>query len=195
MTIYKILPLSLLVFAVLLTGCTQTQQVAYEPDSNISFGELNETLEGRNVDIRLRDQRMIASTALRIQPDTTWAIDLLSGQVRGAATTDIDFISRKRTGRGTWQGALLGAAGGALVGLVAGLVLNSSRDAERARTGIGQYIGVITGFGVILGMGSGTFIGMKKGSHDRYVYPQIPQGAPTHPVSKQTITRRVAGME
>ena len=83
MTIYKILPLSLLVFAVLLTGCTQTQQVAYEPNSNISFGELNETLEGRNVDIRLSDQRMIASTALRIQPDTTWAIDLLSGQVRG----------------------------------------------------------------------------------------------------------------
>ena len=66
MTIYKMLPLSLLVFAVLLTGCTQTQQVTYEPDSNISFGELNETLEGRNVDIRLSDQRMIASTALRL---------------------------------------------------------------------------------------------------------------------------------
>ena len=71
---------------------------------NISFGELNETLEGRNVDIRLSDQRMIASRALRIEPDTTWAIDLLSGQVRGAATTDIDFISRKRTGRGLGPG-------------------------------------------------------------------------------------------
>ena len=186
MTIYKILPLSLLVFGVLLTGCTQTQQVAYESDSNISFGELNETLEGRNVDIRLRDQRMIASTALRIQPDTTWAIDLLSGQVRGAATTDIDFISRKRPGRGAWQGAMLGAAGGALVGLVAGLALNSARDAERARTGIGQYIGVITGFGVILGVGSGAFIGMKKGSHDRYVYPQLPMNAQAEPLQGQS---------
>ena len=151
MTIYKTLSLSLLVFAVLVTGCTQTQQVAYEPNSNISFGELNETLEGRNVDIQLSDQRMIASRALRIQPDTTWAIDLLSGQVRGAATTDIDYILRKRTGRGAWQGAMLGAAGGALVGLVAGLALNSSRNTERAQTSTGQYIGVVTGFGVILG--------------------------------------------
>ncbi len=186
MTIYKILPLSLLVFGVLLTGCTQTQQVAYESDSNISFGELNETLEGRNVDIRLSDQRMIASMALRIEPDTTWAIDLLSGQVRGAATTDIDFISRKRPGRGAWQGAMLGAAGGALVGLAAGLALNAARDDERARTGIGQYVGVITGFGVILGVGSGTLIGMKKGSHDRYVYPELPMNAQAEPLQGQT---------
>ncbi len=188
MTIYKTFSLSLLVFAVLLTGCTQTQQVAYEPNSNISFGELNETLEGRNVDIRLSDQRMIAARALRIQPDTTWAIDLLSGQVRGAATTDIDFISRKRPGRGAWQGAMLGAVGGALVGLAAGLVLNASRDDERARTGTGQYVGAVTGFGVILGVGSGTFIGMKKGSYDRYVYPQLPMNAQAEPLQGQTTT-------
>ena len=191
MSIYKILSPSLLVVAVLLTGCMQTKQLSYEPNSNISFDELNETLEGRNVNIRLSDQRMIASTALRIQPDTTWAIDLLSGQVRGAATTDIDFISRKRTGRGAWQGAMLGAAGGALVGLAAGLALNSSRDAERARTGIGQYIGVITGFGVILGVGSGAFIGMKKGSHDRYVYPQLPMEAQAELPQRQTTAEQL----
>lgn len=184
MSSYKIL--SLLVFAVLLMGCTQTQQVVYEPNSNISFGELNETLEGRTVDIRLSDQRMIASTALRIQPDTTWAIDLLSGQVRGAATTEIEFISRRRTGRGVWQGAALGAAGGALVGLAAGLVLTSVRDADTAQTGVGQYVGVVTGFGVILGIGGGTLIGMKRGSHDRYVYPQLPMEAQADPVQGQT---------
>lgn len=190
MTMYKILPLSLLVFAVLLTGCTQTKQVAYEPSENISFGELNEALEGRSVDIQLNDQRKIASTALRIQPDTTWAIDLLSGQVRSAATNEINFISRKHTGRGAWQGAVLGAAGGALVGLAAGLALTSVRDADRAQTGIGQYVGVVTGFGVILGIGSGAFIGMKKGSHDRYVYPQLPMNVQAEPLPGQPTAER-----
>ena len=191
MSPYKtLLPLSLLVFAVLLTGCTQTRQVAYEPDSNITFDELHEALEGRRVDIRLNDERMIASTALRIRPDTTWAIDLLSGQVRGAATRDISFVSRKRPGRGALHGAVLGAAGGALVGLAAGLALTSVRDEDTARTSVAQYVGVVTGFGVILGIGSGTFIGMKRGSQDRYIYPQLPQEAQADPVPGQAITER-----
>jgi len=191
MTIYKILPLSLLVFAVLLTGCTQTKQVTYEPDSNISFEELNETLEGRNIDIRLNDQRSIASTALHIEPDTTWAIDLLSGQIRAAATSDINFVSRRRPGRGAWHGAALGAVGGALAGLAAGLALTSIRDADQAKTSAAEYVGVITGFGLILGVGSGALIGIKKGSHDRYVYPQFPQQAQADPVPGQTTTEQL----
>ncbi len=191
MTIYKILPLSLLVFAVLLTGCTQTKQVTYEPDSSISFEELNETLEGRNIDIRLNDQRSIASTALRIEPDTTWSIDLLSGQVRAAATSDINFVSRRRPGRGAWQGAVLGAAGGALAGLAAGLALTSIRDADRAQTSIAEYVGVVTGFGLIVGVGSGAIIGVKKGSHDRYVYPQLPQEAQADPLPGQTTAEQL----
>ena len=191
MTIYKILPLSLLVFAVLLTGCTQTKQVTYEPDSSISFEELNETLEGRNIDIRLNDQRSIASTALHIDPDTTWAIDLLSGQIRAAATSDINFVSRRRPGRGAWHGAALGAVGGALAGLAAGLALTSIRDADQAKTSAAEYVGVITGFGLILGVGSGALIGIKKGSHDRYVYPQFPQQAQADPVPGQTTTEQL----
>ncbi len=191
MTIYKILPLSLLVFAVLLTGCTQTKQVTYEPDSSISFEELNETLEGRNIDIRLNDQRSIASTALRIEPDTTWAIDLLSGQVRAAATSDINFVSRRRPGRGAWHGAVLGAAGGALAGLAVGLALTSIRDADRAQTSIAEYVGVVTGFGLIVGVGSGAIIGVKKGSHDRYVYPQFPQEAQADPLPGQTTAEQL----
>lgn len=191
MTMYKIFPLSLLVVAVLLTGCTQTRQVATEADSTISFGELNETLEGRSVDIRLNDQRTISSTALRIQPDTTWAIDQLSGRVRGAATDDINYIARRRTGRGAWQGAVLGAAGGALVGLAVGLAMSSTnRDADRAQTGVGQYVGVVTGFGVILGLGSGAVIGMKKGSYDRYVYPQLPMNVQVEPLQGQPTAER-----
>lgn len=186
MSLSKIPPPSLLVIAVVLMGCTHTQQVAYEPDASLSFDELNETLEGRNVDIRLNDERLIASTALRIDPDTTWAIDLLSGQVRGAATEDIDFISWKRPDRGAWHGAVLGATGGALIGLAAGLALTSVRDADRAQTGIAQYVGAITGFGVILGVGSGALIGMKKGSHERYVYPELPMGARAIPTQEQT---------
>ncbi len=191
MTIYKILPLSLLVFAVLLTGCTQTKQVTYEPDSSVSFEELNETLEGRNIDIRLNDQRSIASTALRIEPDTTWSIDLLSGQVRAAATSDINFVSRRRPGRGAWHGAVLGAAGGALAGLAAGLALTSIRDADRAQTSIAEYVGVVTGFGLIVGVGSGAIIGVKKGSHDRYVYPQPPQQAQADPLPGQTTAEQL----
>ena len=191
MTIYKILPLCLLVFAVLLTGCTQTKQVTYEPDSNISFEELNETLEGRNIDIRLNDQRSIASTALRIEPDTTWSIDLLSGQVRAAATVDIYYVSRRRPGRGVWQGAALGAVGGALAGLAAGLALTSIRDADRAQTSVAEYVGVVTGFGLIVGVGSGAIIGVKRGSHDRYVYPQLPQQAQADPLPGQTTAEQL----
>ena len=70
---------------------------------------------------------------------------------------------------------VLSDAGGALIGLAAGLALTSVRDSDRAATGIGQYVGVITGFGIIMGVGSGTLIGIKRGSHDRYVYPQLYQ--------------------
>ena len=191
MTIHKILPLSLLMFAVLLTGCTQTMQVTYQSGASISFDELNETLEGRNINLRLHDQRSMASTALRIEPDTTWTIDLLSGQVRGIATSDINFVSRRRTGRGAWHGAVLGAAGGALAGLAVGLALTSIRDADRAQTSIAEYVGVITGFGLIVGVGSGAIIGVKKGSHDRYVYPQFPQEAQADPLPGQTTAEQL----
>ncbi len=166
----KIFPVGLLLFAFYLTGCTHSQQVQEEA---ISFDKLHQTLEGRRVDIKLNDKRTISSTALRIRPDTTWAIDMLSGRVRSAASNDIHSISWKRPGRGAKEGALLGAAGGAILGLAAGLALTSVRDSDNAKTSVEQYVGVITGFGVMIGIGSGTLIGVKRGSHDRYVYPQL----------------------
>ena len=170
-------PVGLLLFAFLLTGCTHTQQVQDQSASNISFDELHQTLEGRRVDIKLNDTRTIPSTALRIRPDTTWAIDMASGRVRRASTNQIHSISWKRPGRGALEGALLGGAGGALVGLAAGLALTSVRDSDQAKTGVAQYVGVITGVGIIMGVGSGTVIGVRRGSQDRYVYPEIYQAA------------------
>ena len=170
MSRFKLFPVALLLFAFYLTGCTHTQQVHEE---TASFDELHQTLEGRRVDIKLNDKRTISSTALRIRPDTTWAIDMLSGRVRSASTPEIHSISWKRPGRGAKEGALLGAAGGALIGLTAGLLLTSVRDSDRAKTSVEQYVGVITGFGVMVGIGSGTVIGLQRGSHDRYVYPQM----------------------
>ena len=169
----KIFPVGLLLFAVLLTGCIHTQKVQDNASDTVSFEELHQTLEGRRVDITLNDQRTISSTALRIRPDTTWAIDMLSGRVRPASNNDIHSISWRRPGRGAKEGALLGAVGGALIGLAAGVALTSVRDSETAKTSMGQYVGTITGFGFLVGVGSGTLIGARRGSHDRYVYPEI----------------------
>jgi hypothetical protein len=171
MSRFKLLAGGLSLALVLLSGCTHARQVSYDPGSPQSFEAVHQTLAGRRVDIRLHDQRTIASTALRIGPDSTWALDLLSGRVRGAATGEIHSISWKRPGRGVMEGAMLGAVGGTLVGLAAGLALRSTRDAERARTGVAQYVGVITGFGLLVGLGSGTLIGLRHGSYERYVYP------------------------
>ncbi len=177
MALTRILPASLLLAVFLLTGCTHTQQVTPEANASISFDELHQMLEGRRVDIRLRDERTMASTALRIRPDSTWSVDLLTGDVRGAATRDIHSITWKRPGRGALEGALLGAAGGAIVGLATGFALTYVRDAETAKTSLGYYVGVITGFGVIVGVGSGTLVGVSKGSRQQYVYPQLPHEA------------------
>ena len=86
---------------------------------------------------------------------------------------------------------MLGAAGGALAGLAVGLALTSIRDADRAQTSIAEYVGVVTGFGLIVGVGSGAIIGVKKGSHDRYVYPQLPQQAQADPLPGQTTTEQL----
>ena len=194
MSLSKLFPVGLLLFAVLLTGCTHTQKVQDEPAAEVSFDELHQTLEGRRVNIKLNDQRTISSTALRIRPDSTWSIDMLSGRVRRASTNEIQSISWKRPGRGAMEGALLGGAVGALAGLAAGLALRSERDADRARTSVGQYVGVVTGFGFIVGLGSGTLIGVRKGSHDRYVYPQLyrveSEAAPAEPVTADRNERR-----
>jgi len=179
----KLLSTGLLVVLLLSTGCTHTLQVAYESASPHSFEAVHETLEGHRVDIHLNDQRTIASTALHIDADSTWALDLLSGRVRGAATDEIQSISWKRPGRGAAEGAVLGAVGGTLVGLAAGMAMKSSRDPERARTGVAQYVAAVTGFGLIVGLGSGTFIGLKHGSYDRYVYPEPSLGVAGPPPS------------
>ena len=182
----RLFPVALLLFAVLLTGCTHTQQVQNQTASDVSFAELHQTLEGRRVNIKLNDTRTISSTALRIRPDTTWAIDMLSGRVRQTSTNEIHSISWKRPGRGALEGALLGGAGGALLGLAVGLALTSSRDSEAAQTSVGQYVGVVTGFGILVGAGSGTLIGVRRGSHDRYVYPQLYR-ADSDPAAEESV--------
>ena len=183
----RLLLVGLFLFAVLLTGCTHTQQVQHETVSDVSFDKLHQTLEGRRVNIKLNNARTISSTALRIRPDTTWAIDMLSGRVRRTSSREIHSISWKRPGRGALEGALLGGAGGALLGLAAGLALTSSRDEDVAKTSIGQYVGVVTGFGILIGAGSGTLIGARRGSHDRYVYPQLYQ-AESEPATEDAVT-------
>ena len=173
MSLSKILPAGLLLFAVLLTGCTHTQHVQDDTSEAVSFAELHQTLEGRHVDIRLSDAQTISSKALRIRPDTTWAVDMHSGRIRTTLNSDIHSISWRRPGRGAKEGALLGGLGGAIIGLAAGVALTSIRDEEVARTSLGHYVGTVTGIGVLLGVGSGTLIGLKRGSQDRYVYPQM----------------------
>lgn len=185
-TLFKTSALGLLGLVILASGCTHTQHVSEEPPADIDFHALNDVLEGRRVEIQRRDQRTIPSTALLIKPDTTWAIDLLSGRVQGMATHEVEAVTWRRPGRGVLEGAVWGSAVGAVVGFGAGLALTSVRDAEKAQTSIEAYVAMISGFGVLLGAGSGMFIGMSRGRRDQYVYPQVLQGAWVDPSEEAT---------
>ncbi len=169
----KAFPLLVLAGILFLTGCTHTRQLGTHQEAEATFDQANLSLEGRRVDIKLRDGRTMASTALRIGPDTTWSIDLLNRKLREAPSGEISDITYTRYGRGAVEGAMLGAAGGALVGLAAGLALTSIRDQDEARTSLGYYVAVPAVFFTILGIGTGTMYGINKGSRDRYVYPDL----------------------
>lgn len=159
--------------ALVASGCTQTRHIGTSANDDVTFDELHKTLEGRHVELQLRDQRMIPSRALVIRADSIWAIDELTGNVRGAATYDVAGINYNKPGRGAWHGAVLGAAAGSLVGLATGLGLTTFRDEDQATTSVAYYVSVPTAFWTIVGFGSGMLLGVRKGSRDHYVYPDI----------------------
>lgn len=164
--------LPLLLVALLATGCTQTRMVGTDDSVDYTFEELHQSLEGRTVDIQLHDERLIPSMALLIGPDTTWALDELTGEVRGSATGEIAAIRYNRPGRAAVHGALIGAAAGSLFGLLSGFGLTSVRDEDTATTSVAYYVAVPTAFFGVVGFGAGTYLGLRRGSYDQYVYPQ-----------------------
>lgn len=174
MSLFKLSPILLLLVATMLTGCTHTREMSPDAVSTYSFEHVNETLEGRSVEVELTDERVIASKALRIQPDTTWTLDMLNGKLRQDPAQNISSIIWNRPGRGALEGAAIGALGGAVLGLATGFALASGRESEGARTSKAYYIAVPATFVTIIGIGTGTVLGVQKGSRDRYVYPQPP---------------------
>lgn len=168
------LALVLLLAVTALTGCTQTKHVSTSTDQSDSFAALNRNLEGRNVNLGLTDERIMPSTALLIRSDSTWMLDHVTGSVHRAATHEIDYVALRRPGRGAVQGAVFGAAAGAVVGLVSGFALSSSyRDSATAQESQAYFVSIPATFGAILGLGTGTLLGLRRGSWDRYEYPRI----------------------
>lgn len=176
MSLFKFSPILLLLVATMLTGCTHTREMSPDAVSAYSFEHVNETLEGRSIEVELTDERIIASKALRIRPDTTWTIDMLNGKLRQDSAQNISSIIWNRPGRGALEGAAIGALGGAVLGLATGFALATGREADGARTSKAYYIAVPATFVTIIGIGTGTVLGVQKGSRDRYVYPQPPLG-------------------
>lgn len=162
----------LLLLVAFATGCVQTRHVSPDVDNAYSFEKVNTEVEGRRVDVKLTSEHTMASTALRVTPDSTWWLYHDTGDVYHASTLDIMYVSRKRPDRGALQGALIGGLGGALVGLAAGLALQPLQE-EDSPVSPAHYVSVIIGGGALLGIGTGTLIGAQKGSWDRYVYPRI----------------------
>lgn len=171
MTLIK--PIGLLLTLLLLAGCTHTRHVGDDETADTSFDQLHQVLEGRTVDLHLRDERTMASTALFIDRDTTYTLDLLNGRIREASNQEIRGLTHTRSGKGAVEGAVLGGAGGMLVGLAAGFALTAVRDADVARTSMGYYVAVPTTFFTLVGIGTGTVLGARKGSRDHYVYPEF----------------------
>jgi len=188
MTLFRVFPILLLLVTTMLTGCTHTREMSPDAVSTYSFEHVNETLEGRSVDVELTDERIIASKALRIQPDTTWTIDMLNGKLRHDPAQNISSIIWNRPGRGALEGAAFGALGGAVLGLATGFALAAGREEEGARTSKAYYIAVPASFVTIIGIGAGTVLGVQKGSRDRYVYPQPPLGMSAAAESSSTTT-------
>lgn len=168
---HSLLPSSLLLAILLLTGCSQTRTLGAPDRPDLSFDQVQQTLEGRTVDLRLSDQRSITSTALLIRQDTVWTIDQLTGQVRMAPAREIASIGVNRPGRAVAHGAVLGAAAGSLLGLATGFGLTSIRDEDQATTSLAYFVAVPTAFFAVLGIGTGSVLGARRGSVDRYVYP------------------------
>lgn len=171
MTLTK--PIGLLLTVLLLAGCTHTRHVGEDETADTNFDQLHQTLEGRTVDLHLRDERTMASTALFINRDTTYTLDLLNGRIREASNREVLGLTHTRRGKGAIEGAVLGGAGGLLVGLAAGLALTSVRDSDVARTSVGYYVAVPTTFFTVVGIGAGSVLGARKGSRDHYVYPEM----------------------
>lgn len=167
--------LPVLLVALVFTGCTQTHQIAQTSDveSEYTFSTVHNTLEGQMVDIELADGRTMPSVALRIVPDSTAWIDLMTDQLRTADTPKLASITHRRPGRGAVQGASFGAVGGSLLGLAVGFLLlpQQNEDAILSESG---FVSRFVAGGAILGTGVGMGIGTSRASHDRYVYPDLP---------------------
>lgn len=172
----------ILALVLVMTGCTQTREISQEEiarDGEYSFSEVHQTLEGKEVEIELTDGRSMPSVALRIVPDSTAWVDLMTDRVRTAQTQELLAIRYKREDRGAVQGALFGAGVGVLVGTAAGALL-LDKQKEDALLSEAGFVSRFAAGGIIIGSGVGVGWGMSRGSYDRYVYP--------HPLDRQMVS-------
>src|SRR5690606_40655635 len=82
----------ILALVLVMSGCTQTREISQEEiarDGAYSFSEVHQTLEGKEVEIELTDGRSMPSVALRIVPDSTAWVDLMTDRVRTAQTQEL----------------------------------------------------------------------------------------------------------
>ncbi len=165
---------SLLALVLVFAGCTQTREITPEtavPEGTYAFEDVHNSLEGKEVEIELADGRTMPSVALRIVPDSTAWIDLMTDRLRTAHTQDLAAISYKRPDRGAVQGAVFGAGIGVLLGTATGALLLSKQKDDALLSEAG-FVSRFAAGGIILGSGVGVGWGVSRGSYDRYIYPR-----------------------
>ena len=118
--------------AAILTGCAQTRYVNPIDASDPSFLEINQKARGAKAELKL-DGRTLSVRSIQVTPDSTSWIDIQTGEIKSAATDQVELVSFLKRDRASATLGLL--AGGAIGGVLGGLLGYQRGDDECPRTG------------------------------------------------------------
>ena len=151
----KRIPLGVIFFAVLGSGCTTTQLLPPQAPQ-VAYREANDKLAGRNAQVRTRDGGLFELYSVEITVDSVRGFSPFGGEGSRFAQGEVFEIRTKDRTRG----GVVGGAVGAGIGLILILVgANDDASSSADETVAGAAIGVAI-WGVI--------IGAIRGSRTRY---------------------------
>lgn len=151
-----------LIVILTVTGCVRTYTVDLSKVSDVTFSEINEKIERKNVTITMLDGQRHSGRRLHLAADSSTWIDTNSDAIRMVATSTIEEVKFKRVSRYHML-----FASGAIVAATALILLPKESDNGDSTTSRGPGItpGVLVGVGVtaiiagqIIGQSKTTFV-------------------------------------
>ncbi len=145
--------------AICLYGCSSSYTVssAGKPNSEYTYREMNEELQGRDAKIELKDGRVMSAKEIKISDGSVSWVDRRTDEESKTSIREINKITIKRSSKG----ALEGFGFGVLIGGGLGAIILGSTDNGKLGSGAGVAIGLIVGggAGIIGGLTTGLIVG------------------------------------